>query len=70
MKICVKYLQHDDAGESIVLEKEYKQQNLEINFGYNNHCTSQRNGKVEKKIKTLNGKIRAILNDAGFDGKF
>jgi hypothetical protein len=35
MKICVKFLQLNDAGENFALEKEFKQQNFEIKFEYN-----------------------------------
>jgi hypothetical protein len=52
------------------LEKECKEQNLEVKFEYSGTRTPQRNGKVERKFQTLYGRIRAMMNDSEVGGKF
>jgi hypothetical protein len=63
-------LRLDDAGENYALEKEYKQQNLAVKFEYSGPYTPQRNGKFERKFKTLYGRIRAMINYSEIDGEF
>jgi hypothetical protein len=55
--IQVKFLRLGDSGENYALEKECKHQNLAVKFEYSGPCTSQRNGKVERKLQTLYGRI-------------
>jgi hypothetical protein len=66
----VKFLRVDDAGENFALEKQCKQQNLNVKFEYTGPQSPQRNGKVERKLQTLYGRIRAMFNDAGIEGDF
>jgi hypothetical protein len=60
----------DYAGENYALVKECKQQNLAVKFEYSGPHTSQRNGKVERKLQTLYGRIRPMMNDSEIDGEF
>jgi hypothetical protein len=60
-----KFLRLDDAGENFALEKACKQHHLGLQFQLSGPRTPQRNGKVERKLQTLDGRIRAMLNDSG-----
>jgi hypothetical protein len=58
---CVKFLRADDAGENFTLDKLCRQQHLDVKFEYTGPQTPQRNGKVEGKLQTLYGRIRAMF---------
>jgi hypothetical protein len=40
-----------------------------IKFQFLSSRTPQRNGKVERKLQTLHGRIRAMLNGADLEGE-
>ena len=46
-------------------EKACKQHQLGLQFEFSGPRTPQRNGKVERKFRTLYGRIRAMFNDSG-----
>ena len=62
----VKYIRCDGAGENCALDEACKQEGLGIQFEYTAPGTPQQNGKVERKFATLFGRVRAMLNSAGF----
>jgi hypothetical protein len=47
------------------LEKACKQHHLGLQLEFSGPRISQRNGKLERKVQTLYGGIRAMLNDSG-----
>jgi hypothetical protein len=53
----VKFLLLDDAGKKFALEKICKKQNVDVKFEFSGPRTPQRNGKVERKFRTLYGRI-------------
>jgi hypothetical protein len=53
----VKFLLLDDAGKNFALEKICKKQNVDVKFEISGPRTPQRNGKVERKFRTLYGRI-------------
>ena len=65
----VKYIRCDNAGENQALERECVEKVLGIVFKYTAPDTPQQNGVVEKAFATMLGKMRAIMNGAGFDEK-
>jgi transposase InsO family protein len=66
-KIKVKCSRCDNAGENksfpSLLEKKWKHY---TKFEYIAPNTPQQNSKIERKFATLYGKIRSVLNAAGF----
>ena len=56
----------DNAGENKVLEKLCIECNMGIRFEYTAPQTPQQNGVVERLFPTLSGKVRAMMNHAGF----
>jgi transposase InsO family protein len=67
LKMFVKFLCLDDAGENFTLEKACKQHHLGLQLEFSGPRIPQRNGKVERKFQTLYGRIRAMLNDSGLE---
>jgi hypothetical protein len=64
-KVNIKNVRCDNAGEHITLEAAVKADNdLHINFEFSAPHSPQNNGKIERKIATLWGKVRSMLNDA------
>ena len=62
MRIQVKMLQSDNAGENKALQKALEDEEFNINFQYTAAGTPQQNGKVEQKIVTLYGKKILTIN--------
>ena len=64
--IDIKYIRLDDSGENKSLQKECDKQNLGIIFEFTAPGTPQQNSVVERKIRTLMGRSRAMMLTAGF----
>ena len=64
--IEVKHIRCDDSGENKSLFQACNDKGYGINFEFSGPRTPQRNGKVERKFQTFFGRIRAMLNSAGF----
>jgi hypothetical protein len=65
----VKFSRLDDAGRNVELEKACKQQHLAVKFEYRGPIAPQRKGKVERKFLTIYGRICAMYNKLGIEGK-
>ena len=65
-KIQVKIIRCDNAGENKVLERESDKNELGIIFEYTAPRTPQQNGVVERASMTDMGRVRAMMNHAGF----
>ena len=65
-KIQVKMFRCDNAGENKVLERESDKIDLGIIFEYTAPGTPQHNGVVERAFVTVMGRVRAMMNHAGF----
>jgi hypothetical protein len=65
----VKLIQYDDSGDNKALFDECRSKGYNVKFEFSGPQTPQRNGKVERKLQTFFGKIRAILNSAGVKDK-
>ena len=63
--IDVNIIRCDDAGEHRAFYEECRSKGINIRFDFSGPRTSQRNGKVERKLQTFYGRIRAMLNCAG-----
>ena len=66
--IDVKNIRCDNAGENKKLEEKVIDENMKINFEYTSAGTPQQNGVAERAFATLYGRVRAMLNRAGFKG--
>jgi transposase InsO family protein len=64
--INVRHIRCDDSGENKSLFQACAAQGYGINFEFSGPRTPQQNGKVEGKFQTFFGRIRAMLNSAGF----
>jgi hypothetical protein len=60
----------NDVGEDLVLQIGCKLQKLNLKCEYCGPRTLLRNGKVECKLQTLYGKVRAMLNDSSIEVEF
>jgi len=65
-KIKVKKIRCDNSGENRSFQQAAKQERLGITFEFMARKTPQQNGRVERKFTTLFGRVRAMLNGAGF----
>ena len=65
-EIQVKIIRYDNAGENKVLERESHKNELGIIFKYTAPVTPQQNGVVERAFVTVMGRVRAMMNHAGF----
>jgi hypothetical protein len=65
--VSIKYIRCDNAGENVSLENLLKKDpNLNtISFEYTPRDSPQYNGKVERKIAILTGRVRSLLTAAG-----
>ena len=68
--IKIKSFRCDNAGENKSFEKDCKAKGLGIKFSYTAAGTPQQNGKVERKIATIAGKLRSTLDAAGIEDSF
>jgi hypothetical protein len=57
----VKFIQCDDSGENKALFDECRSKGYNVNFEFSDPRTPQCNGKVERKVQTFFGRIRAML---------
>ena len=64
--IDIKYIRLDNSGENKGLQDECEKQNLGIIFEFTAPGTPQQNSVVERKIRTLMGRSRAMMLTAGF----
>ena len=64
--IDIKYVRLDNSGKNRNLQRECAKQNLGIIFEFTAPGTSQQNSVVERKIRTLMGRSRAMMITAGF----
>ena len=62
MKIQVKILRMDNAGENKQLHEALDQEEFNINFQYTVAGTPQQKGHVKLKFATFYGKVRLTLN--------
>ena len=62
----VKYIRCDNAGKNKSLQEECLKQGLGVQFEFTAPGNPERNGRVERKFATLFGRVRAMLNGAGF----
>ena len=67
--IEIKRIRLDNSGENRSLQKECDKANLGIIFEFTAPGTPQQNSVAEKRIPTLMGRARAMLNQAGIDSK-
>ena len=63
----VKYIRCDDASENKSIEMKCKDEGIGIQFEYTGPGMPQRNGRVERKLATLYGRVRAMFNQSGMD---
>ena len=68
-KFCyvVKFIRCDNAGENKHLERKCKNAGLNITFEYTSPGTPQYNGRVERKFATIYGRVRSMMEGAGFN---
>ena len=62
----VKIIRCDNAGENIVLERESDKNEFGIIFEYTASGTPRQNGVMERAFATVMGRVRAMMNHAGF----
>jgi transposase InsO family protein len=62
-----KHIRCDDSGENKAFYDACSAKGYNIKFEFSGPRTPQRNGKVERKFQTFYGRIRAMLNHAGFE---
>jgi len=62
-----KKIKCDSAGENNILEKQCIEEEMGILFEYTAPGTPQQNSIVEKAFPAMFGKLRAMMNAAGFD---
>ena len=60
----------DNAAEKKSFEELSKKEGLDIKFEYKSPGSPQKNRKCERKISTLYGNVRSILNGARLTPKF
>ena len=67
--VNVKFIRLDNAGENKTFREECKKNPdlAHIFFEFTAPGTPQQNGAIERSFATLYGKVRAMLNGAGFD---
>jgi hypothetical protein len=65
----IEFLRLDDAEENFALEKACTQHHLALQLEVSGPRTPQRYGKVERKLQTLYGRIRAMFNYSGIEDK-
>ena len=65
--IDIKYIRCDDSGENKAFYDACRAKGYNIKFEFSGTRTSQQKGKLEWKFQTFYGRIRAMLNHAGFE---
>ncbi len=63
----VKFIRCDNAGENKALQKLCEEAEMGITFECTPSNSPQFNGRMERKIATLWGVVRSILNGGKFD---
>ena len=69
-RIEIKRIRLDNSGENKSLQKECDKQNLGIIFEFTAPGTPQQNSVAERRIPTLMGRARAMLNQTGLEPKY
>ena len=69
-RIEIKRIRLDNSGENKSLQKECDKQNLGIIFEFTAPATPQQNSVAERRIPTLMGRARAMLNQVGLEAKY
>jgi len=67
--IKVKRIRCDNSGENRGFQQAAKHERLGITFEFTARKTPQQNRRVERKFATLFGRVRAMMNGAGFVGE-
>jgi hypothetical protein len=65
----IKFIRCDNAGENMTMKNDPEIKSFVIKLEFSGPRTPQRNGKVERKLQTLHGRIRAMLNEADLEGE-
>jgi hypothetical protein len=63
----VRFIRCDDAGENMTIKNDPESKLFGIKFEFLGPRTPQRNRKIERKLQTLYGRIRAMLNGADLE---
>ena len=63
----IKHIRSDNAGENNILNKQCIEEEMGILFEYTAPGTPQQNSIVERDFPAMFGKVRAMMNAAGFD---
>ena len=63
---CIQKIQCDNAGENIKFKEKCDQEGINIKFEFTSPGTPQQNGVVERSFATLYGRVRSMMNGAGF----
>jgi hypothetical protein len=68
-KVKVEFIRCDNSGEYHDLQNQIKDNNpkLGCQFEFTEPDSPQQNGKAERKIATLYGRVRTMLNEAEFN---
>jgi hypothetical protein len=68
-KVKVEFIICDNSGENHDLQDQIKDNHpkLDCKFEFTAPDSPQQNGKVERKLATLYGRVRAMLNEAEFN---
>ena len=61
----VKTIRCDNSWENLKLQESINASSYHIKFEFTAPSTPEQNGKVERSLTTMNGKIRAMMSSAG-----
>ena len=70
LKYQTKFVRCDNAGENMRAEQKCLKDGLGVTFEYTAPNTPQQNGRVERKVATLYGRVRSLLNAACLSTEF
>jgi hypothetical protein len=65
--VKIKRWRGDNSGENMKTKELFEENKFGIKFEFTARETPQQNGKVERAFATLFGRVRALLNQAGFE---
>ena len=63
-KIQVKFFRCDNSGENRSFRDSLQNHEFKFQFEFTATNTPQQNGRLERKLATLYGKVRSLLNGA------
>ena len=69
LKIKVKFIRCDNAGENKKLQEDCLSDGMGIQFEFTAPGTPQQNGRIERKFATIYGRARAMMRHAGLSEK-